>query len=73
MATITDNLSALSIADREIVEQWLTFTQHTFACAEARIQEYKKGETSTLKLLNDLESARTMISEASENIRGTVI
>ena len=73
MAKITDNFSAFSSVDREVVEEWLTFTQNAFAKAEARIKEYKRGETSTLKLLLDLKFARQMISEASDKIGATVI
>ena len=73
MAKLADNFSALSSADKEVVEKWLTFTQSAFARVEARIKAYKKGETSTLKLLGDLEFARKMISEASDNIGTTVM
>ncbi len=72
MAKLTDSISALTTADREVAEEWLTFTQQPFAQVEGRIKAYKKGETSTLKLLNDLDFARGMIVEASEKFRATV-
>lgn len=73
MAKITDNISALSDTSRETVGEQLTLTQKTLARVEARIEEYKRGETSTLKLLNDLEFARQILAEVSEKIGAAVI
>src|ERR1017187_9158631 len=73
MAKITDNISALSDTSRETVGEQLTLTQKTLARVEARIEQYKRGETSTLKLLNDLEFARQILAEVSEKIGAAVI
>jgi len=68
----TDNIFALSDTERETVEEQVALAEKMLPLIAALITAFKKGETSMLKLVNDLELTRSLFGEVSEKLQSTV-
>jgi hypothetical protein len=68
MAHVTEDISKLTDTERQVVQEQLAIITIGLKQTQRRMQEYKAGNTSALKLFNDLRFARGLLDEALEKL-----